>query len=294
MYKDMPNRHVHHVFSELLYGDQPAGRNIAGNEETVKSFNRQNFLDYIKDHYVAESTTIVLSGTFDEIEIIEKVKERFKNIPISNKRNKEKVIENQNKPEISILFKDTDQAHMVIGFRSVGARDKEEVKINVLATILGRGMSSRLFQKLREEMGVGYYIYASQDSYTDHGVFSISTGVDTKRIEEVIKTILNECKNFIENEITEKELQKAKDYMSGSFVLGLETSDSFAEYIAINSIVKGKIERPEEEISDIQKVTIQDIKDIAKKLFQDEIANLAIIGPYKDKKIFENIFTFKN
>ena len=113
------------------------------------------------------------------------------------------------------------------------------------------------------------------------------------RIDEVIKVLLNECKKVVNEEISEQELNKVKDYIAGSFVLGLETSDSRAEYCAINQILKGKIDSPKEEIEKIKKVTVNDIKEIAKKIFVDENLNLAIIGPYKDKERFEKLLTFK-
>jgi predicted Zn-dependent peptidase len=293
MYQDSPHRHVNDLFMNLVYGDQPAGWNIAGNEDTVKSFKREDFVKYLSEHYVAESTTVVISGTFDEKDAIKNVEKAFSNISTEKKHTKLAVKEEQNKPQTLLKFKETEQAHLILGVRSFDAKDEHDPVLSVLATLLGGGMSSRLFQKLREEMGVGYYIRANHDSYTDHGIFSISTGIDTTRIDEVIKVLLNECKKIVNEEISEQELNKVKDYIAGSFVLGLETSDSRAEYCAINQILKGKIDSPQQEIEKIKKVTVNDIKEIAKKIFVDEKLNLAIIGPYKDKERFEKILTFK-
>lgn len=293
MYQDSPHRHVNDLFMNLVYGDQPAGWNIAGNEVTVKSFKREDFVKYLSEHYVAEATTVVISGTFDEKDAIEKVEKAFANISIEKKHTKLAVKDEQNKPQTFLKFKETEQAHLILGVRSFDAKDEHDPVLSVLATLLGGGMSSRLFQKLREEMGVGYYIRANHDAYTDHGIFSISTGIDTTRIDEVIKVLLNECKKIVNEEISEQELNKVKDYIAGSFVLGLETSDSRAEYCAINQILKGKIDSPQQEIEKIKKVTVSDIKEIAKKIFVDEKLNLAIIGPYKDKERFEKLLTFK-
>jgi predicted Zn-dependent peptidase len=293
MYQDSPHRHVNDLFMNLVYGDQPAGWNIAGNEDTVKSFKREDFVKYLSEHYVAEATTVVISGTFDEKDVIEKVEKAFSNISTEKKHTKLAVKEEQNKPQTLLKFKETEQAHLILGVRSFDAKDEHDPVLSVLATLLGGGMSSRLFQKLREEMGVGYYIRANHDAYTDHGIFSISTGIDTTRIDEVIKVLLNECKKIVNEEISEQELNKVKDYIAGSFVLGLETSDSRAEYCAINQILKGKIDSPQQEIEKIKRVTVNDIKEIAKKIFVDEKLNLAIIGPYKDKERFEKILTFK-
>lgn len=293
MYQDLPNRHVQDLFMRLVYGDQPAGWNIAGNEATVKSFNRNDFVKYVDEHYVAESTTVVVSGSFDEKDIIKKLEKSFSDISKKKNLPKVSVTESQTKPQISLKYKETDQAHIILGVRSFDAKSEYDSVLTVLSTLLGGGMSSRLFQKLREEMGVGYYIRANHDAYTDHGLFTISTGIDTSRIDEVIKTLISECNKIIREDISEEELKKVKDYIAGSFVLGLETSDSRAEYLAISHILKGRIDAPEVEIEKIKKVTVKDIKEIAKKIFVDEKLNMAIIGPYKDKDRFEKILTFK-
>src|SRR5574343_476079 len=265
MYQDMPHRHIHHIFSELVYGDQPAGRNIVGNENTINSFNRDDFKKYLDEHYVAESTIVVVSGNFDENETVNKIEKIFSGISNGSKTKKIK-------------------------------KDEKDPVLSVLGAILGSGMSSRLFQKLREEMGVCYYVRAGNDSYTDHGMFTISAGVDVKRVEEVIKTLLDECRKIADEGVSRDELKKVKDYITGSFVLGLETSDSRAEYVAMNEIMKGKIESPDEEIAKIQNVSASDVQEMARAIFKDDKLNLAIIGPYKEDETninrFMNLLTF--
>ncbi len=293
MYQDMPQRQVQEIFSSLVYGDQPAGWGIAGEENTIKKFNSNDFQKYLGEHYTSSNTIVVISGSINEKEIIDKVSNKFKTINIGEKTQKPKVAENQSKPELIVKYKDSDQAHMVMGVRTFDSKNDFNPILSVLGVLLGGGMSSRLFQKLREEMGVCYYINAGNDTYTDHGIFTISAGVDVKRINEVIKTIISECKKIINEEITEKELKRVKDYMSGSFLLSLETSDSRAEYVAMAEILKGKIITPKERIEKIQKVTVEEIKNIAKEIFVDEKLNLAIIGPYKDDTSFKEILTFK-
>lgn len=293
MYKDMPHRHVHDLFMSLVYGDQPAGWNIAGTEDNVRKFTREDFVKYRNEHYVAGATTVVISGSFDESDIISKIDKTFSSISTSAKSDKVKVIESQDKPQVSLKFKETDQAHLVLGVRSFGVNNKYEYALGVLEAMLGKGMSSRLFQKLREEMGVGYYVHASNDAHTDHGLFTISAGVDTRRVPEVLKVLLEECKKVIAEPISDSEMKKVKDYICGSFMLGLETSDSRAEYVVINNILEGKIDSPESIINNIQSVTIEEIKEVAKLIFVDEGLNLAIIGPYKDKQVFEALLSFK-
>lgn|SRR5574343_248047 len=296
MYQDMPHRHIHHIFSELVYGDQPAGRNIVGNENTINSFNRDDFKKYLDEHYVAESTIVVVSGNFDENETVNKIEKIFSGISNGSKTKKIKVDENQDSARLALKFKETDQTHLVIGVRSLNSKDEKDPVLSVLGAILGSGMSSRLFQKLREEMGVCYYVRAGNDSYTDHGMFTISAGVDVKRVEEVIKTLLDECRKIADEGVSRDELKKVKDYITGSFVLGLETSDSRAEYVAMNEIMKGKIESPDEEIAKIQNVSASDVQEMARAIFKDDKLNLAIIGPYKEDETninrFMNLLTF--
>lgn len=289
MYKDMPQRHIGDLFMELLYGNQPAGWNIAGTEKIVRSIKREDFLEYRKNHYVTSATTVVVSGSFDEKKIIKQIENAFSGVPISKKNGKEKVLENQISPQIIVEYKETDQTHLIIGLRAFGVLNKKNPTLQVLNAVLGGGMSSRLFQKLRDEMGVGYYVHSSFDAYTDHGYLAISTGVDNDRVKEVITAIVNELKRFINELVPAQELKKAKDYLIGGMFLGLESSDSCAEFCGGQEVLKHEILSPKEIASKIQKVTSSDIKKLAQEIVQDKNLNLAIIGKIKDKKDLERV-----
>jgi len=292
MYEDMPHRHIHDLFMELLYGDQPAGWNIAGTRETVKNLKRDDFVDYRTKHYVSGATVVVVAGTFDEKTILKKIEEKFEGIHEGEKHTKTSVVEKQSDPQILVKFKKTDQAHMVLGVRSFDVTSKYNSALKVLSSILGGGMSSRLFQKLRDEMGVGYYVSASNDSYTDHGLFTISTGVDTTRVKEVIKAILAELKKLTEDTVPQDELQKAKDYIIGNMFLGLESSDSQAEFCGYQEILKKEIKAPDEIAQKILAVTSDDIKSLANAIFTDQNLNLALIGKFKSDASFKKLLTF--
>ena len=311
MYQDMPQRHVQDLFLELLYGDQPAGWNIAGSEATVRSFGREDFLKYRGEHYVASATTVVVAGnlgtTSAEKNLIEKIEKKFADISAGKKHTKVAVKEIQKKPAILAKFKETDQTHLVIGVRSFPILDPRTPALRLLATILGGGMSSRLFQKLRDEMGVGYYVRAENDTYTDHGIFAVSTGVDNARVDEVVKAIIGELKKCIVGMVSDasgdvatanraipaKELRKAKDYLIGSMMLSLETSDARAEFCSYQEILKRNIQSPAEVAEEIEKVTAEEICAVAREIFTDERLNLAVIGRYKDGEHFRQILTFK-
>lgn len=289
MYEDMPARDIQDVFDELLYGDQPAGWKILGNKETVKGFAREDFIKYRNKHYVAEATTVIVAGRFDDKKIVSAIEKKFKNASISKKYTKKKVKEEQKRPHCLVKYKKTDQSHLVIGFRSYDIFHKQNVVLNVIAGVLGGGMSSRLFQKLREEMGVAYYVRAYNDASTDCGVFQASAGVDNKRIKEVVKTILLEFKKIKTELVSEEELTKVKDYLIGNMYLDLESSDELASFYGMQEVLKKDENTPQEFARRIKDVTSGQIKMVANKIFTNDRLNMALIGPYKDKKTFSGI-----
>ena len=292
MYEDMPQQQVVIAFMELMYGDQPAGWNIAGTKENVKKMTQKDFLDYRKTHYVAKGTTVLVSGNFNEKKAIQEITKAFDHIPTSKKGNKISVVEKQLAPEIKIKHKETDQTHIVLGVRTYDAKNKKNYALSVLNTILGGGMSSRLFQKLREEMGVGYYARSRTDEYTDHGYLAVFTGVDTTRVREVIEVVIEELKKLSNEKVLDTELKKAKDFMIGNMYLGLESSDALAEYYAMQDIMRDKILTPFELSEKIQKVTAREVMQIAKEIFTNERLNMAIVGNIQNKEELKKIFHF--
>ena len=283
MYEDLPQRIVGKVFYKLMYGETPAGRPILGPAKNIKSFSRNNFVEYRKKHYVAKGTLIIVSGDINEKEVISEIKKHFKSISTSQKHSKIKVVEKQTSPGLLIHPKKTDQTHMVMGFRAYKSEDKRIPALHVLNGVLGRGMSSRLFQKLREDMGVCYYVRSGMDEFTDHGFIAISTGVDKKRTEEVVKVLVDECKKLKEELVSDEEIKKAKEYIIGNLYLGLETSDSLAEFYLDQEVTTGKMRLPKEVEESIRKITAKDIQKVAKEVFQNKNLNLAIVGEVKDK-----------
>jgi len=292
LYEDMPHRLVQDVFTETLYKGQPAGYWVIGTKENVLKISQQDFIDYRNKHYVASGTTVFVAGDIDEENVKNLVEKYFENISISPKSNYVPVAEKQIKPEIVIREKDTDQTHIVVGVKTFPGNDKRNTTLRVLNAVLGGGMSSRLFQKLREEMGVGYYVRSETDESTDHGVLSVSTGVDTNRVTEVVKAIMSEFRKIRDVLVPELELKKAKDYIVGSTFLGLESSDSVAEYYAMQKVVSGEMITPLDFASHIEEVTSQDVMDLAKEIMIDSRLNMAAIGNIKNKEEIEKELVF--
>ncbi len=284
MYEDMPMRRVQEFFLNLLYGDQPAGWDVGGRKEVIQKLNREDFLNYRGKHYLAKATLVVVAGKFDEEEAIEKVKQAFSEIAEGEKSGKVKTKETQEKPEMLIKYKDTDQTHLVLGVRAFDIFDKRKYALQLIADILGGGMSSRLFQKIREEMGAAYYVHASSDLYTDHGYLTAASGIDHNKLGDIVRAIVHEFKRLKEDSIPEGELQRAKDHVVGNTMLGLESSDSIAGYYGGQEILLREMITPEEFSQRIQRVTAEEIALVARDIFQNKKLNLAVIGPLKDKE----------
>ena len=294
MYEDTPQRRVQELFISLLYKDQPAGWDIAGRKEVIKKISREDFLKYRQDHYVASAALIVVAGAFDEKETIEIIKEKFAEISQGVKKEKAVTAESQTEPEILSRQKTTDQTHLVLGARAFDIFDKRKYALQVLTDILGGGMSSRLFQKIRGELGAVYYIGASEDLFTDHGFFSVSAGVDHNKLEIVADTIIKELKRIKEEKVSDKELSRVKDHLIGGLILNLETSDELASFYGGQEIITKEILTPENIFKKINQVTEKDIIELANDIFINEKLNLAVIGPENFKPKLQPLLDFKN
>lgn len=292
MYADMLPRHVQDLIGELLYGDQPAGWKITGEKKNITDMSRKDFVQYKKEHYVPKATTIVVAGHVTEKEVLKEINKIFGAIENTKKSGKVKVKEVQSKPKVLLKFKKTDQAHFVLAVRTFDMFHKSNPTLEVLAGVLGSGMSSRLFQRVREELGVGYYVRAYSDSSTDHGFLQISAGVDEKRIKEVLEAVLEECRKLKTYEVSAEELNKTKEYLIGNMKLSLESSDDIALFYGGQELLKKKIISPDDKAEQIRKVTARDIQKLANKIFTDEKLNLALIGPFKEEKNFLKILKF--
>jgi len=287
MYEDLPMRRVQENFTTLLYGDQPAGWDIGGRKEVIATLERDDFIKYLKDHYVSSATTVVIAGSINEEEAIKKTKEYFDGMATGNKKDKLPVEEKQSKPGIMVKKKESDQTHFVLGARAYNLFDERRYAAEVLADILGGGMSSRLWRVVRGEMGAAYYVRADNDELTDHGYLAASAGVHNEKLLPVVTAVLKEFEKLRDEEVGDKELKKAKDHMVGKLMLGLETSDSVASFFGMQEILSKEVMTPSELAEKIQKVTAKEIQDVAKDIFTNDKLNLAVIGPVHDEKNLE-------
>ena len=282
MYEDLPPRKVQELFLELVYGDQPAGWNIAGSKETVRSITRDNFLKYRGEHYVPQATAVVVAGGFSDAErVLRLVEEQFGTLSAGAKSPKVGVIEKQEKPGELVFAKESDQTHLVLGFRAFDVFDERRFALELLADILGGSMGSRLFQKIREEMGAAYYVHAATDLYSDHGLIAMSAGVDHLKMRDVISAGLGEFARFRNETVTPEELERAKEHAIGSLILSLETSDQLGYFFGFQEALHMALRTPEEVADRIRAVRAEDIQALAWELFKNDRLNLAVIGPFR-------------
>ncbi|MEK9134752.1 MAG: pitrilysin family protein [Patescibacteria group bacterium] len=284
MYYDDPRRYVQTLWTKLLYGDQPAGWDVAGTKETVSKINRQNLVDYVNNHYTSSSVIVCIAGKINESEGLAKVEKYFSKIKIKQTEEKLKVIEKQDKPGCLIHYKKTDQTHFCLGARGYNIFHPQKYAQELLATILGAGgmMSNRLFTEVREKLGLAYYISTETDTSTDTGFLVTNAGVDNTRVKKSIQTILKEYKKISQIKVSAQELKKAKDNIKGKTAIYLEPSDSQASFFGFQELLEKKILTPNDFFREIDKVSQSDILKVAKDIFQPGKLNLALIGPFKN------------
>lgn len=291
MYEDMPMNKAHAVFTKLVYGDQPAGWDILGEKDVVTGLKQEDFIKYRNARYVASNTLVIVAGNFEETETIEKIKTLFSGVKLGEKVTKPVTVESQSSPAVFIHPKNSDQTHLVLGARAFNVFDDRRFTLEVLSDLLGGGMSSRLFVKVREELGAAYYVHAEDQLFLDHGYFSVSAGVANDKLEVVLAVILGELKDLRDNLVSDRELAIAKNHLVGNIVIGLETSDDISRFYGSEEIMTGNILSPKELEEKVRAVTAEEIRSLAKDIFRNSSLNLALVGPVKEEEPLRRLLT---
>ena len=280
MYEDMPMRAVGDVFESLIFGAKhPLGRTILGPKENIRSFTRKEFNTYHKRNYTAHNTVVAVAGNFPQAQALEKIKKTFGHFKDGVSPEYAAFTSIQDAPRLAIRKKKTDQTQLMLGVPAYPYLHKDEYALEVLTSILGGGMSSRLFTEVREKRGLAYSVDAWTEKYPDTGIFVIQAGVEHGNLEKALSTILTELRKIKKGAVPAAELAKAKAHIKGTAAMSLETSNQIAEKAATSILTLGRIRELDEVVKGIDAVTAADVQRVARDIFKTKGLNLAIISP---------------
>jgi predicted Zn-dependent peptidase len=292
MYEDMPMRRVQEYFKTLLYGDTPLGWDIGGPKSNIKTFMRKDFIKFLERAYVAPNIVIGVAGKIDPKKVKKEIEKIFANVRVGKKPVAKKAVDKQSVPQVFLQNKKVDQTQLVVGVRTFDMFHKDRAALSVLSTILGGGMSSRLFIEVRERRGLAYTIRTGTDLFLDAGYLASRAGVEHVNLEKALEVILGEYKKIATELVGKEELKRAKENLKGGLALGLEGSDDVVEFLVGQEVLRNEVSLPKEKVRAIDKVTAEDVLRVAKMIFTEKRLNLAVISPNAKKAKLEKLLHF--
>ena len=287
MYFDTPRDFIGGVYEQLLYGDQPLGWDIIGTKETVRAATRDTFLEYTGRWYKPGRLVVGVGGAVGE-GLLERVGALLGDMPVEASPEPLPVVPFGN-GRVTVFEKKSDQAHIVLGVKSYPIEHPDRYPLQLLATVLGTGMSSRLFTEVRERRGLAYYVFGTNQSYSDAGSLFSQAGVDINRIDEAVSTIVGEFHKIADEPVLADELRKAKNVAKGRFVLGLESPQGTIMFGLRREVLEGRVTEPAEVLAAIEAVTAEEIQRVARDLIAADKLRLAVIGPFDDAARFDRL-----
>ncbi len=290
MIRDNPAQLVGSLYEKLQFGDTPLGWDIGGEEEIVTQLKRDDFVNYIDSLYSPKNMTLVYVGKLPA-DLLKLASKYFTDLP---ERGQFKFIDykkkKQDKTKVAVFYKKTDQANLILGVEAYGRHDlKKRYIVTVLGSILGEGMSSRLFIQVRERRGLAYHVSAGPGFYMDTGNFAVYAGLKLEKVYEGLEVIKAELERTAAEKVPDEELKKAKEMLRGRMSIRQESTNFLAEWFGIEFVLDRKIETFDEYLKKIDAVTAQDIQNVAKELFESKRYNLQVVGPFKSADYFEKI-----
>lgn len=277
--RDTPTTYVGDLWEKVLWGDQPAGRDVAGEEATVRRFRRRDFVEYFSHQYVAGNTAVVVAGNFEEDEALTRIRSLFADIRHSPPRPKPPVVEPQAAPVLLVEERKTDQTHLLIGFRGYDAFHPSRYAAEVLATVLGGNWSSRMFSRIREELGLAYAVGSESENYSNRGFITTYAGIAHESTAKTLAAVLEEYRRMRREGPSETELRRTKDFIRGRMLMALETSNAVASFVGGEEMLTGEPLTPEEVFARIEGVGPSDVQAAAEELFRPERLNAVLLGP---------------
>lgn len=282
-YDDIPEELVEILLDRIMWKNHPLGRSVLGDEKSVSNIQRENLLSYKNRFYCPNNLVISVAGNIKIAEVILQIEKYFKRTEKGEIEKYLPVKDNQKTTQIGIKFKKSKQTHLSFGFPGISRLDSDKYSLDLLDIILGSGLSSRLFQKIRVEKSLAYDIHSFVQYFNDTGSFNIYAGISSNKIKETIQTILEELNKIVEDALKEDELRKAKEMYKGVLSLGLESTLSNAFWLGNRMLLYGRPSTFDEIKGKIEEVKVKDIQRMAQNIFTKDKINLSIVGPFKEK-----------
>lgn len=280
---DNPSDNIHDLFSTAFWGDHPIGRPIMGDIDNIQNMPRKRMADYIGRNYKAGSIVISAAGSVSHAKLVKMVRERFELQPGQSDR--PLAAEREKLKNLVTLSNDNNQTHLSLGFPGLSYSDKDRMTTMVTSLYLGGGMSSVLFQKIREEKGLAYSVYTFHDSYRDSGIFGAYLGTDKKHLKQALDITLKEFHKLTKNKLSSLMVQQAKSQLKGHIMLGMESTYSRMNRLARHELMYGKYYTLSETIKEIEAVTPSAVLKLANKLFDRDRLAIAVLGPTEKNEL---------
>jgi predicted Zn-dependent peptidase len=294
MRDDDPSDLIHDLFLEKYYGDSPLGRPILGTVDSISTMNRNTVFNYYKNQYRPENIVVAVAGNIKHRRVVDLVEQSLSIDGFLSQTNRDYKLRQSSKSKVpgkgklTLLSKKTEQAHIVYGVLGVPREDKSRFALSILSSAIGGGMSSRLFQEIREKRGLAYSTYAYSQQFAGSGVLSFYVGCKPDKAQEAIKIIQSILFDIAENGLTQEEIERAKGAVSGALVLSQEDTGSRMTRIGKSELVYGQVLSFDEILREISEVTGEQIKEIASKTLPVS-PTLAVVGPFNSRSKFEGL-----
>ncbi|MER7440963.1 M16 family metallopeptidase [Micromonospora avicenniae] len=285
MHDDEPGDEVHDLFARAVYGDHPLGRLISGTGETVTPMTRPQIQGFYRRHYIAPQIVIAAAGNLDHTAVVDLVRQALNGTPLDTDPaapapHRPTAPAVRTRPAATLVeTKDTEQAHVILGCPGIDRIDDRRFALGVLNNVLGGGMSSRLFQEIREQRGLAYSVYSYASQYADSGLFAVYAGSAPGKVDEVLELTRAELARVAADGLTEAEIARGKGMSKGSFVLGLEDTGSRMSRLAKGELLYGDLMPVNELLARVDAVTIEDVNALAADLLARPMS-LAVVGPF--------------
>ena len=289
MVADSPNQQVDLLLDETLWPDQPLGRDVAGSEASVKALTQDMAVQYLHQQYVPNNIVVSAAGAVTHKQVIKHVRASLGDWARGVPEGWFPAVNGQTKPRAASKYKATEQAHLSLAVRGLPIQHPDRFILSLLSVILGEGMSSRLTLELREKRGLCYDVHSYISSFQDAGSLTIYAGVDPADAEEALSAILAELKRMRDKLVSQDEFGRARELMKGRLLLRMEDTRVVSDWLGGQELLTGVVRTVDEVTAQIDAVTRQDIRSIARRLFVAEQLNLAVVGPYRSPRRFQKL-----